>query len=105
MKIKKGDTVLITTGKDKNKIGKILFVLTDRNKVIVEGLNLKKKHIKPKKQGEKGQIVEIPGAIDASNVKIVCSKCKKATRTGIKIELKENKKIKKKICKKCGKEV
>lgn len=105
MKIKKGNTILITTGKDKNKTGKIVAVLTEKNKVIVDGLNLKKKHIKPRKKGEKGQIVEIPGTIDVSNVKIICSKCKKATRTEIKIENKPNKKQKIQICKKCKKEI
>jgi len=103
--IKKGNIVLITTGKDKNKRGKILTVLSKKNKVIVEGLNLKKKHIKPKEKGQKGQIVEISGPIDISNVKLICSNCKKATRTGIKIEIKEKKKIKKQTCKKCGKEI
>lgn len=105
MKIKKGDTVLIKKGKDKNKIGKIVFVFTEKNKVVIDGLNIRKKHIKPKKQGEKGQTIEIPGAISNSNVMLVCSKCKKVTRPRIEIEKKENKNIKRRICKKCEKEI
>lgn len=105
MKIKKGDTVLITAGKDKNKTGKIVFVLIKKNKVIVDGLNIKKKHIKPRKQGQKGQIVEIPGTINSSNIMFICSKCKKTTRIQTKIEIQEGKKTKKRICKKCEKEI
>lgn len=105
MKIKKGNIILITTGRDKDKEGKVISTFPKKNKVIVEGLNLRKKHIKPRKQGEKGQIVEIPGSIDVSNVKIICSNCKKSTRVGIKVEVKEKKKILKRICKKCKKEI
>jgi len=69
--------------------------------VSMEGINLRKKHVKPKKSGEKGQIVEVPGPLDISNIKIICPKCGKATRIGYK---KEGKK-KYRICKKCGQEV
>jgi len=98
MKIKKGDNVLIITGKDKGRTGKIMRALPKEGKVLIEGINLKKKHARPKRQGEKGQIVQVPAAIDVSNVKLICSKCGKATRIGFKIE-KENKQ---RICKKCG---
>jgi large subunit ribosomal protein L24 len=97
MKFKKGDSVLIIAGKDKGRTGKIIKSIPKELKILVEGINLKKKHVRPKKQGEKGQVVEIPAAIDISNVKIVCPKCGKATRVGYAIEG-ENKN---RICKKC----
>ena len=101
MKIKKGDSVLITVGKDKGRTGKIMKAIPKELKVLVEGINLKKKHVRPKREGEKGQIVEIPAAMDVSNVKIICPKCGKATRVGYTIE----KDVKKRICKKCKQEI
>lgn len=101
MKIRKGDTVLIISGKDRGKQGKILQVIRKDNQVLVEAVNLKKKHQKPKKQGQKGQIILKPGNISVSNVKIICRKCGKAVRTGYKIT--DNKKYR--ICKKCGEEI
>ncbi len=99
MKLKKEDIVLVISGKDKGKKGKILRAFPKRGRVMVEGVNLIKKHQKPKKTGEKGQIVEMSALIDISNVKLICSKCDKATRVGHKIV--DNKKYR--ICKKCGK--
>ncbi len=101
MRIKKGDTVLIISGKDREKSGKILQVFPKENRIMVEGINLRKKHRKPKRSGEKGQIVTLPGLISASNAKLICSKCGKATRVGYKIA--EGKKYR--ICKKCGGEI
>lgn len=69
MKIKKGDSVKIITGKDKGKTGKIVRVLVKENKVVVEGINMMKKHQRPRKSGEKGQTVSIAMPIHASNVK------------------------------------
>ena len=100
MKIKKQDMVLITTGKDKGKKGKVLQVFPKQNKLIIEGINLKKKHRRPKKSGEKGQIVVLPGTVDISNLKLICSKCAKPARTGYQIDGKK----KKRICKKCQQE-
>ena len=97
MKVKKGDNILVIAGKDKGRTGKIIRSLPKEAGVLVEGINLKKKHVRPKKQGEKGQIVQIPAMIDVSNIKIVCPKCGKATRIGYKIEG-ENKN---RTCKKC----
>lgn len=98
MKIKKGDNVLITAGKDKGKTGKILKSLPKEGKILVEGVNLKKKHVRPRREGEKGQIVQLPAVINVSNVKIVCPKCGKAARIGYKIE----KDQKSRVCKNCG---
>jgi len=97
MDIKKGDTVIIISGKDRGKSGKVSEALPKDNKIVVEGLNIIRKHVRPKRQGEKGQRVEVPRAIDVSNVKIICSKCKQAARIGHQI-IGENKT---RICKKC----
>lgn len=101
MKIKKGDTVLIMSGKDRGKRGKVLDAFPKSGKLTVEGLNLLKKHVKPKKSGEKGQIVQLPGSIPASRVKLVCPKCGEPARVGYKIAEKN----KYRICKKCNQEI
>jgi large subunit ribosomal protein L24 len=101
MKLKKGDTVLIISGKNKNKKGKVLVALPSLQKVLVEGVNLRKRHQRPKKQGEKGQIIEMPAPIPVSNVELICPRCGKATRVGAKII--EKKKFR--VCKKCGHEI
>jgi len=101
MKIKKGDTILVISGKDRGRKGKALKVFPKEGKILVEGINLRKKHQKPKRTGEKGQIVTLPGLINISNVKLICPKCGKATRVGYIIV--ENKKYR--ICKKCGQEI
>jgi len=100
MKIHKGDTVLIISGKNRGKKGKALQVFPKQERILVEGVNLRKKHIRPKRAGEKGQVIETPTPINVSNVKLVCSKCGKATRIEYKIE----KEKKNRICKKCGQE-
>jgi len=100
MKIKKGDTVLIISGKDRGRKGKVLGSFPKENRILVEGINLRKKHQRPRRAGEKGQIITLPAPIDISNVKLICSKCGKPTRVGFKIV--EGKKFR--ICKKCGQE-
>jgi len=101
MKIKKDDKVLILSGKDKGKKGKVLKAFPVEGKIEVEGINLKKKHQKAKKQGEKGQIISILGKISASSVKVICPKCNKAVRVGYKVKAKN----KVRICKKCNEEI
>ena len=101
MKIRKDDTVLIISGKDKGKKGKVLKAFPKKRKVLVEGVNIRKKHVRPRREGEKGEIVEIPTPIDISNVKLICPKCKQPTRVGYKII----KNTKYRTCKKCGKEI
>ena len=101
MKIKKGDTVLIISGKYRGKKGKVLKAFPKEGKILVEGINIVKKHLKPRRTGEKGQIIEIPKPLAVSNAKLICPKCGKATRVGYKI-IKEKKY---RICKKCGKEI
>lgn len=101
MKIKKGDKVQIIAGKDNGKQGKVVTSIPEEGRVVVEGLNVVKKHTRPRKEGEKGQRVEISAPINVSNVKIVCPKCGKISRVGYKID-KENKS---RICKKCEAEI
>ena len=101
MKIHKNDQVLIISGKDRGRKGKVIEAFPKKKKVIVEGISLRKKHVRPKKSGEKGQIIEMPASIHISNVKLICPKCGKATREGYKTE----KEKKYRICKKCGQEI
>lgn len=82
MKLKKGDNVIITTGKDKGKKGKIVAVLVEENRVVVEGLNMMKKHQRPRKSGEKGSKINIAMPINASNVMILDPKTNSRTRIG-----------------------
>jgi large subunit ribosomal protein L24 len=96
-KLRKEDTVQIITGKDKGKRGKILKILRDKDRVVVEGANIVKKAQKRRSQQDRGGIVEIEAPIHASNVMIVCKKCG-PTRIGYKLE--GDKKIR--ICRKCG---
>ncbi|MBI4101434.1 MAG: 50S ribosomal protein L24 [Candidatus Nealsonbacteria bacterium] len=101
MRIKKGDTVLIISGKDRGKKGKVLTSFPKASRILVEGINLRKKHQKPRKAGEKGQVVEMPSPIYVSSAEIVCPKCGKAVRIGARME--GGKKFR--ICKKCAQEI
>ncbi|KKR08536.1 MAG: Ribosomal protein L24 [Parcubacteria group bacterium GW2011_GWC2_39_14] len=115
MKLRKGDKVQIIKGKDrvrktkagekmtKGNQGKVIAVLPEKARLVIEGLNLRYKHIRPKREGEKGQRVELPTSISISNVMLVCPKCSKATRVGYRLldsDIKGKKKVR--ICKKCG---
>ena len=82
MKIKKNDLVLIIAGKDKGKRGKVQESFPREGKVKIQGAVLVKKIIRPRREGEKGQIVEVPRKISVSNVKLICPHCHKATRIG-----------------------
>ncbi len=99
--VKTGDTVQIISGKDKGLSGKVLQVSPKEGKVIVEGRNMVSKHVKPRKQGQKGGIVKAEGALYAAKVMPVCPKCSKPTRVGHAVE-KDG--AKKRVCKKCGAE-
>ena len=98
MKIKKGDNVQVLSGNDKGKTGEVLEVIPKTQKIVVKGVNIRKKHVKPRKQGEEGGIIAIECAIHSSKVNVVCPKCGKATRIGYEIEKDE----KVRVCKKCG---
>ena len=98
MKVKKNDTVLVLTGKDAGKTAKVLVALPKDNKVVVDGINVQKKHKKARSAQEVSSIVNQSGPIDASNVLVVCPVCNKATRVAYKVE--GDKKVR--VCKKCG---
>jgi len=101
MNIKKNDNVIMLSGKDRGKKGKVLFVFPAENKVVVESLNLVARHQRPRKQGQRGQIVHKERAVSASAVQLICPKCGRSTRVG----RKKVGKNKVRICKKCGGEI
>lgn len=98
MKLKKGDNVIVLSGNDKGKTGEILEIIPSTQKVIVKGVNIRKKHVKPRKAGEEGGIIPSEYPIHISKVNVVCPKCGKASKIGYVIE--DGKKVR--VCKKCG---
>lgn len=102
MKIIKGDNVIVISGKDKGKKGKVIASYPRDNSIIVENVNLKKKHQKPKSAGKKGEKIEVSRPISVSSVMLICKNCNKPTRVGYKI-LDGGKKNR--VCKKCGQAV
>lgn len=97
--VKKGDTVMVISGKDKGKTGKVMAVSPKEGKVIVEGLNIVTKHVKPRRAGEAGGIIKAEGAMYAAKVMLVCPKCGKPTRVAHKVEADGTKK---RLCKNDG---
>lgn len=98
MKVKKNDTVVVLTGKDVKKTGKVLMAMPKSNKIVVEGVNVQEKNHKARSAQDTSSKIKREGPIDASNVLVICPKCGKATRVGHKIV--DGKKVR--ICKKCG---
>ena len=98
MNVKKNDTVVVLTGKYNGKQGKVLATSPKNNTVVVEGVNLQKRHEKARRANETSQILTVEGPIDASNVMIVCDACGKATR--VKHSVVDGKKVR--VCAKCG---
>ncbi len=96
--VKKDDTVIVISGDDKGKKGKVLEVSPKEGKIIVEGINIVTKHAKPRRQGETGGIVKVEGAMYADKVQLYCSKCGKGVRAAAKIV--DGKKVR--VCSKCG---
>ena len=101
MNIKKGDTVVVLSGKDKGKQGKVLGTVPSSLKVVAEGINMVTCHVKPRRQGEEGGIVKREAAIASCKVQVVCPKCSKGTRVAYKIT--DGKKVR--VCKHCGAEL
>ncbi len=99
MHIRKGDTVVIVAGKEKGKRGKVLRILSKKDRVLVERVNMVKRHTKPSQKHPHGGIVEKEGSIQISNVRLFCPKCDGPRRTGVKVR--EDGK-KQRICRKCG---
>lgn len=98
MNIKKGDNVKIITGKDRGKKGKVLQVLSEKHLVVVEGLNLRVKNVRPRRSGEKGQVIRFNAPLQVSNVMVVCGKCGKPTRVRYRSEGAKNVRV----CRHCG---
>lgn len=98
--IKKDDPVIVISGDDKGKKGKVLAVSPAEGKVIVEGAGIVSKHVKPRKQGEAGGIIKVEGAMYASKVQLYCDKCGKGVRSKVSVD-KDGKKSR--VCAKCGK--
>ena len=98
MKITKDDKVVVITGKDKSKEGKVMQAMPEKGKVIVSGVNVVTKHQTARNQQNPGGLIKKEAAIDATNVMVVCKKCGKATRVAMKFE--GDKKVR--VCKKCG---
>ena len=101
MRIKSGDNVRILSGKDRGKTAKVMAVVLQEGRVVVEGINMVKKHIRPRRAGEKGQRVSVAAPVHISNVQLVCPACKKVVRIGIK--RKQGKRVR--VCKKCQAEI
>jgi large subunit ribosomal protein L24 len=101
MRIKKGDNVKVVAGKDRGKTGKVIQAFPEMEKVVVEGVNITAKHLKVRKQGDKGQKVEFAGPLRASNVMLICPKCAKPTRVGAKVLVEGGKRKKVRTCRKC----
>ena len=115
MKIRKGDTVHILAGKDRGKQGRVIDATPRDRKVIVENLNLVKRHTRPRplkdasrmggQQVEPGGIVEQPAPMPVSNVMVVCPTCRKPTRVGTVMKTVKDKQVRIRVCKRCGEEI
>ena len=100
--VKANDTVVVISGDSKGTRGKVIAAAPAEGKVIVAGANIVSKHTKARRQGENSQIVKTEGAIYASKVQLVCPKCKVGVRTKVGYEEKGDKKVKVRLCAKCG---
>ena len=97
--VKKGDTVLVISGKDKSKTAKVKMVLPKKNKIVLERINVAKRHTKPSRKNAQGGVVELERPISRSNVMVYCPKCAKGVRIGVKV-LKDG--ARSRFCRKCG---
>jgi large subunit ribosomal protein L24 len=100
-KLKKNDNVVVISGKDKGRRGKVLFIDTKKGRVIVEGVNKKKKYVRPSQENPKGGVISLEFPVHISNVMLFCEKCKKGVRLGV--DQKSDKKVR--VCAKCNKAI
>lgn len=98
MKVRKGDQVKIVSGNDKGKRGKVIAVFPKAGKVLVGGVNVRKRHAKSKRAGQKGEVINVPAPFALSKIVVVCGRCGNGGRLGYRIE--DARKLR--ICKKCG---
>jgi large subunit ribosomal protein L24 len=105
MNVKKGDTVFVIAGNYKGKTGKVLHVITDKNRLIVEGVNIMKRHSRPTQSNPKGGIISRETSIHRSNVKPYCSSCNSPTRVSHKVIEEKGHKAKVRVCRLCGAEL
>ncbi len=101
MKLKKGDNVIVMAGKDQGLTGKVLKVLPTENRLVIDGVNLIKRRTRPKKAGEKGQVVQVAYPITAAKVMFKCSRCNRGVRVGYRL----GGKSKVRVCRRCGSEL
>ena len=99
MKVKKDDTVIVISGKDRGRRGKVLGTIPKKDAVVVEGVNIATCHVKPRRQGEEGGIVKREAALRVCKVQVVCPKCDKPARIGYKFDSDGKKN---RVCKRCG---
>lgn len=102
MKLRKNDIVIITVGKDRGRQGKISQIVRSSKKIVVEGANKYKRHVKPRDKNQTGQIIDRERPLPVANVALLCPKCKQPTRIGYKIT-RDNKKVR--VCRKCREEI
>lgn len=98
-RIKKGETVQVIQGKDRGKTGKVISVSRENDSAVVEGINVYKKHVRPKREGEKGQLIDVARSLPLSRILPFCSSCGKGVRVGMRIDEKGKSKVK--YCRKC----
>ena len=104
LNVKKGDTVLVIAGADKGKKGKVMASFPSKERVIVQGVNMMTRHVKPRRQGEAGGRIEQEGTINVSNVQLTCPKCNKPTKAKHRL-VEEGKTKSVRICSACGKDI
>lgn len=102
MKIRAGDKVLVIAGKEKTKSGKVLKTLPDKGRVIVEGLHMMKKAVKPNKKNPQGGFIQKEGSVDISNLKLICPNCDEPAKIGVRVG---DDGSRARICRKCGGEI
>lgn len=98
MHIRKGDQIKMMTGADRGRTGKVLAAFPRTRRIAADGINVKKKHVRPRRQGQKGELVQVPMPFPASRALLVCRACGKPVRVGFRTEA--GKKMR--VCKKCG---
>ena len=99
MKFKKGDEIIVTLGKDSGKKGKIEAIFPKEGKVLVNGVNVYKRHTKPQSEGKKGGIIDLPKPLMVSKISLICPKCSKPAKIGYQVDQKSKTKIR--VCRKC----